>query len=226
MAIDMEMFRELSVLNDIADNELEIILSKLSEVKYKKNSLIFLEGEPGKFFYFIFKGLIKLSKVSNDGQEKIIQILKTNDIIGEVVLFDGGNYPTTAEVIEDCLLGRIKCSDFINIINNNPNIANNFLKVMSIRLRQAQRQIRNLALKDAYGRLASRLFKLSRDHGVENDKGIVIEINLSNQEIAKLVGTSRETVSRILNEFKRKNIIDINQQKITIINMKKLKSWM
>lgn len=220
-----EYLDKIPLFGDLAPEELDSV-SQLARVRnYKKNMIIFMEGEPGEALYFIISGKVKISKTTEDGREQILHILQHGDVFAEVVLIDGGPYPATAEVIEAGQIGMLMNNDVENLIRSNPDIALKLLKILSKRLRLAQRQVRDLALKDTYGRLAGMLLILGKEHGTETDSGIRIELPLSRQELANLIGTTRETVTRILGDFKKYKCIELEKQAIVLIDSDKLKTW-
>jgi CRP/FNR family transcriptional regulator len=186
---------------------------------------IFMEGEPGDAIYFVKKGAIKLFQVLEDGREKILHFVREGEIFAEVLLFQGGPYPATAETLEDTEVGIIRNADMERLLSQHGEMAVKIIKVMSRRLRQAQEHIRDLALKGAYGRLASTLLQLARDYGTPREDGVTIDLNLSQQELASLIGTSRETVARILSDFKRLGAVGVERQRITILSPQKLAGW-
>ncbi len=221
-----DFIRKIPIFVDLSPVEAESVGQLTILRKYRKNMIVFMEGEPGEALFFVLSGKVKISKLTEDGREQILHIVQAGDIFAEVVLIDRGPYPATAEAIEAAQVGILRNDDVENLIRTNPDIALKILKVMSKRLRQAQIQVRDLALKDTYGRLASMLLILAKDHGCPCDSGTRIDISLSRQELANLIGTSRETVTRILSDFKRNKVIDLDKQVIVLLDENKLKSWM
>ncbi|MGI9951160.1 Crp/Fnr family transcriptional regulator [Moorellaceae bacterium AZ2] len=217
--------RQIPLFADLTEEELKKIADLAITKRYRKNMYIFLEGEPGTAFYFVKSGAIKLFQVLEDGREKILHFVREGEIFAEVVLFDGGPYPATAETLEDTEVGCIHNRDMEELLRHNGEIALKIIKVMSRRLRQAQSHIRDLALRGAYGRMASALLQLAEEYGKDKGGKIVIDLSLSQQEMANLIGTSRETVARILAEFRRLGAISIERQRITIVDPEQLKGW-
>lgn len=221
-----EYFAKIPLFHDLSPDELDS-LSQLARIRnYKKNMIVFMEGEPGEALFFVISGKVKISKTTEDGREQILHLLQRGDVFAEVVLIDGGPYPATAEVIEMGQIGMLLNNDVENLVRSNPDIAIKLLKIMSKRLRMAQRQVRDLALKDTYGRLAGMLLMLGKEHGAETPEGVKIELPLSRQELANLIGTTRETVTRILGDFKKYKCIELEKQAILIIDQAKLKTWL
>ncbi|KNZ68610.1 CarD family transcriptional regulator [Thermincola ferriacetica] len=221
-----EIIGNTPIFAGLEENELQQIEDIVVIRNYKKNMIIFMEGEPGEALFFIISGKVKVYKLAEDGREQILHILKEGDVFAEVVFIDKGNYPATAQVLEDSQIGLIRNDDFERLVRENPDIALSLLRVMTYRLRQAQIQIRDIALRDTYGRVASMLLMLAKEHGLTCAEGIKIDLSLSRQELANLIGTTRETVTRVLSDFNKSNIIRLDRQVITILDEKKLRSWM
>lgn len=211
---------------DLAEEDLQMLSEIILTRKYRKGMIIFMEGEPGDGLYFIKSGRVKISKMTDDGREQILHFLQQGDIFAEVTLFDGGSFPATAEVLEDALIGIIRNQDINRLLKNYPDLAIRLLQIMSKKLRRAQMQVRDLALKDTYARAVGMLYKLAKEYGEPCGEGIRITISLSRQELANSIGTSRETVTRILSDLKKNKIIDLDKQEIIVLNEKKLKEWM
>ncbi|WP_366921972.1 Crp/Fnr family transcriptional regulator [Metallumcola ferriviriculae] len=221
-----QVLRQIHVFAGLNDEELDQLAAIVLFRPYRKGMFIFMESEPGDALFFVQQGRIKLSKTLADGREHILHFVGEGQIFAEVLLFDDGPYPATAEVMTDATIGIIRNKDLDIFLRTHPDTSLKILKVMSRRLRKAQMQIRDLALKDTFGRLMSTLVKLAGEYGKETEEGLLIDISLSQQELANMIGASRETVSRSLNDLKKSNVIDFNRQCILIKNMEKLKMWM
>lgn len=220
-----EYLRQISIFSELKSEYLEKIHSISLLRKYGKGRIIFMEGEPGEAFFYVKSGLVKISKLSRDGREHILHILNEGHIFAEVTLFSKTIYPATAEVIEEAEIGMIKNEDLEKVIMENPELSLQLIKYLNRRLEEAHVKIRNLALYDTYGRTAQALVKLAEDYGKKSSKGIELDLNISRQELANLVGTTRETVIRALTTFKKEHSIDIDKNTITIIDLDKIKEW-
>ena len=198
----------------------------IMERTYQKGRIIFVEGEPGEAVFFLKSGRVKISKQSEDGREQILHFIHPGEVFAEVVLFDGGPYPATAEATEDSKIGLIRNSDMERITLENTGIALGMLKIMARRLRMAQKQINELALMDTSRRMASTLLFLAAEQGIACPGGTAIDMSLTNQDLANLIGTSRETANRILGDMRRQKAIQVDKKQIVIIDMKKLKTWL
>ena len=220
-----EYLRKVPFFAGLADSELEMVSGVMIERSYAKGSLLFLEGEPGEALFVINRGRVKISKSSPDGREQILHIYKDGDIFAEVALFDRGPYPATAEATEDTQCWLLRNADMERLLEAQPQLGIKLLRIMSRRLRQAQLLVRDLALQDTYGRLAGLLLRFIRVEGRREEEGIVLELDLTRQEMASMIGTSRETVARILSRFQKEGIIALDKQRITVKDVEKLQDW-
>ena len=221
-----EYLKKIGLFSFLDDQQLSKIDRLIMERNYQKGRIIFVEGEPGEAVYFLREGRVKISKQSDDGREQILHFIHPGEMFAEVVLFDGGDYPATAEAVEDSKIGLIKNLEMERITLDNPGIALGILKIMSRRLRMAQKQINDLALMDTSRRMASTLLFLAAEQGTSCDRGLAIDISLTNQDLASMIGTSRETANRILSDMRRQKALEIDRKQIIITDMKRLKSWL
>lgn len=225
MAGNIEILQSIPLFSLLHKQQLEEVGKSIFERSYQKGRIIFMEGEPGEAIFFIKSGRVKVTKQTKDGREHILHFINPGEVFAEVILFDESTYPATAEVVEDCTVGMIRNADMEKIISNHPDIALALLRIMARRLRIAQNQLIELALMDTTRRAASMLLFLAGEQGIKTDRGIIIDISLTNQDLASLIGTSRETANRILNDFKRQKAIDLKKGQVTILDKYKLRSW-
>ncbi len=223
---NIEALKKVPIFSQLKEEDLDKILSITIHKKYKKGSIIFMEGDKGEAFYFIKSGKIKISKSSKDGKELILNIYGENHVFAEVTIFNDICYPATAEIIEDAVVGVIRNYDLEKLIKSNIELGFNLIKILSKRLFNAQMKLKQIALNDTYSRTADTLIRLSKNVGVERNGQIEFDLDLSRQELANMIGTARETVSRILSRFKKEGSIDISGKKMVIKDIKKLEGWL
>lgn len=223
--INLQALKKISIFSELNESDLQDLNETIIIRKYKKGMVIFVEGEPGDALYFVRKGVVKLTKTMEDGREQILHYVKEGEIFAEVLLFDNGPFPATAQVAEDAEIGIIHNQSIENFLRQHPHLTLQILKVMSKRLRHAQAQIQNLALNNALGRLINTLLKLAQEYGEKTPEGLKINLALGQQDLANMIGSSRETVTRFLSELKKQQIIKINRQSITILDLNRLKKW-
>jgi len=215
---------QLEIFRGLTDSETSLIQQTVTWRRYRKGMFVFLEGEPATGLHFLATGKIKLSKALPDGREKILHFVDSGEIFAEVVLFDDGNYPATATTMEDCQVGILRNADLERIVIQNGQLALKILKVMSKRLRQAQIQNRDLAFQDTYGRLALALASLAEEYGLSKEDGIWLDLPVNQQEIASLIGASRETVARALAEFRKDGLIKTDKRRLCIVDLQGLRN--
>ncbi|MDF2591656.1 MAG: cAMP-binding protein [Clostridia bacterium] len=220
-----DYLKQISVFAQLKEEFLQKI-DDISIVRsYPKGKTIFMEGDSGEAFFYIKSGLVKISKLSSDGREHILHILNEGHVFAEVTLFSSSDYPATAEVLEDAEVGMIKNSALEKLIVETPEISLALIKYLNNRLIEAQNKVRNLALYDTFGRTAQALVKLADDYGKKTKAGTELDLNISRQELANMVGTTRETVIRVLSAFKKEMSIELDKSSIVIKDIEKVKQW-
>lgn len=221
----VDILKNIPAFSSLDSSDLNKINEITIERHFRKGSIIFMEGDPGEAFFFIKSGKVKIFKITPDGRELIFAILSEGDVFAEVTLFNDINYPASAEILEDASLGMIKNKDLEALIGDHSELALPIIKVLSRKLFNSQQKVKELALGDTYMRTAQTLIKLAEAHGKVTDEGIEVKLDISRQELANMIGTARETVSRALSQFKKEGSIDISGKKIIVLNMNKLKGW-
>lgn len=225
MQKNIELLKHIPLFSQLNDKSLEKIASITVEKKYRKGTIIFMEGDPGEAIFFIKSGKVKISKTSSDGRELILNIYGSGDVFAEVTIFNDVKYPATAEVVEDAVIGVMMNRELEELVKGDADLALQIIKILNKRLYMAQMKLKQMALSDTYVRTAQMIIKLAQEHGVEKNGVIEMKLELSRQELANMIGTARETVSRALSQFKKEGSIDISGKKIIVKDMKKLKAW-
>lgn len=215
MKYTREAIPESPLFAGIPEDQLESVQNIVVEKGYEKGEAIFSEGDEGTGFYIVAQGMVKIFKVSLEGKEHILHIFGPYEAFGEVPVFMGKNYPASAEAIQKSTMLFFPRTAFINLIARNPSLSLNMLAVLSMRLRQFAAQIESLSLKEVPGRLASYLMLLSREQG----EAETISLTISKSQLASLLGTIPETLSRILAKMSSRNLIDVNGKEIRLLDM-------
>lgn len=188
---------------------------------YKKGQQIFHENTYPFGLYCISSGKIKIARTGDEGKEQIIRLAKAGDILGYRALLSGDKYSCYAEAIEDSALCFIPKDEFLNLVNKNANVSIGLMKLLSEDLKVAQQKITDLAQKPVRERLAEALLVLKETYGFEGDDA-TLNVVLSREELANIIGTATETTIRLISEFKNDGIIELNGKKIKIIQIGKL----
>ncbi|GAB6139100.1 Crp/Fnr family transcriptional regulator [Halanaerobaculum tunisiense] len=217
------LLKQNSYFAALTDQELDKIKEIMYTQHYQAGEFIFFEGEAGEGLFFVKSGKVKLTKMIENGKEQILNILQSGDMFAEVVLFDEGKYPATAVASEETEVEVISKEDMEKLMKDYPEITIKILRVMSKRLRRAQKRVRNLGLKNTKSRTAGILVYLAKEHGADKYNKLQINLSLTQQDLASLIGSSRETVSRILSEFKAEDLVAVARQRIIIKDLVGLK---
>ena len=200
------------LFNGLAEEQLKQLADIAQEMTFKRNAPIFWENDEGIGFYIVFEGKVKVFKVSAEGKEQILHIYGPGQPIGEVPVFAGRSFPANAQAVEKSRLIFFPRQAFIDLITANPSLALNMLAMLSMRLRQFTVQVENLSLKEVPGRLASYLIFLSEEQESPNQ----VRLPISKGQLASLLGTIPETLSRIFSKMSTQGYIEVNGSDIVL----------
>jgi len=184
---------------------------------YKKGSIIYREGSRLTGFFCVTRGILKIFKTGIDGKEQIIRFAKKGDIIAYRSLLSQELACTTAKVIEEAVLSHIPYQTLLYLIQNNWQFAHHMLQIVCKELREANDYITDIAQKTVRERLAEVLLLLKENFELDNAN--TLQISLTREELANMVGTATESVIRLLSEFKQDQLIDLQGRKIKFINV-------
>lgn len=190
---------------------------------YKKDSTILNENETGSMFFVIISGKVKVSRSSEDGREIILSILNPSDFFGEMAILDGLNRSANVIALENVELFLIQRADFLNLLNENSEIAISLLQELTRRLRASDMKIKSLSLRDAEGKVASVILQLADDIGKIKNGKVEIERLPVQHDLANMAGTSRETISRTINSFAKRGLIELEGSHLRIVDFEKFK---
>ncbi len=214
----------IPLFSSLNDEELNVILRLSFRLKYPKKKIVFIENEEGDKLYIILKGSVKITKISESGEEIILAILHKGDFFGDMSLLDGKPRSATVISIEDSELLLINRYNFEKVLEKHPKIAFKLLIELTSRLRKADELIGNLAFMDVTGRIAGILLQLADEHGQKTDDGILIRSRPTHQAIANMVGASRETVTRVFKQLEDKKYIIMSGKDVTICDKENIKN--
>lgn len=225
MELDKETtyFKQVSFFADLPEEEIQGLSSATKRRNFRSGEVIFHRDDPGQVLYMIKEGKVKICIISPDGQEVSLAVLGKGEYFGEFALLDGLPRSTDAVALERVECYTLQRSDFLNAITKNPRIAILVLEALSKRLRTTDQMVEDLIFLDVYGRVAKKLLELADAHGVKTDEGILIDVRLTQQELASMVGASRESVNKVLGYFTDKNYISTDKHRITIHRINDLK---
>ncbi|MFC1832055.1 Crp/Fnr family transcriptional regulator [Thermodesulfobacteriota bacterium] len=209
-----DIIKSTSLFEGLSGEEVETISKLIFEKKYGKGETIFFEGDEADGFYIVSSGQIKVFKMNPMGKEHILHIFGPGEPVGEVPVFSKQPFPANAEALVKSSTLFFPRKDFVALIENNPSIALNMLAVLSRRLRQFATQIENLSLKEVPARLAGYLLYIAKEQKNEG----VVELPVSKGQLASLLGTIPETLSRIFARMSDEGLIQVEGRSITILD--------
>ncbi|HEX7706649.1 MAG TPA: Crp/Fnr family transcriptional regulator [Thermoanaerobaculia bacterium] len=205
--MQVALFRRFPLFADLDERELAAIAAVAKTRRYSKDDVIFYEDETGDIFYVIREGKVKVTMISPEGKEIILSMLGPGDFFGEMALLDDEPRSATIVATEPVELITIWRNDFLQILADNFVMTRKVLAELSKRLRSASSRIESLATMDVYGRLARFFLDLARESGKTVDNGYVAVTRPTHQSIANMIGTSRETVSRLIHDLMRQGLL-------------------
>ena len=210
-----------SVFCDLSEEDLNTLNLSKGCNTFKKGQVIFNEGSFAHGIFCMNSGKVKIAQAGDEGKEQIVRFAKDGDILGYQTLLSGDKYSCSATAIDDASICFIPKNTFFNLIAKNANLSMEIMKLLAHDLEKAEHKITDLAQKPVRERMAEALLFLKETYGYENDNA-TINVILSREEIANMVGTTRETATRLLSEFKDDNIVELVGKKIKILNHQKL----
>lgn len=210
-----------SVFCDLPPEEINTLsISKGCNI-FPKGQTVFYEGAFPHGLFCINSGKVKISQLGPEGKEQIVRLCKEGDILGYCALLSGDKYSCSATAIDESSICFIPRNVLINIMERNTNLSKTMLKLLAFDLKKAEHKITNIAQVPVRERLAEALLFLKETYGFENDES-TLNVILSREEIANIVGTATETVIRLLSEFRQDKIIELTGKKIKILNLRQL----
>ncbi|HVR69249.1 MAG TPA: Crp/Fnr family transcriptional regulator [Vicinamibacteria bacterium] len=213
---ELELLRSVPIFSELTEADFASLAKVANRRRYPKDSVVFFENEQGDFFFMILEGRIKVTILGDDGREVILTLLAAGDFFGEMALLDNEPRSATAIAVEDSELLSLHRHDFQNVLTDNRSITVGLIKVLTARLRRANHQISTLALLDVYGRVARVIVDMAREEGRRLKDGRIAFRRATHQEIANRIGTTRETVTRMLKDLERQGMIHIEGREIVV----------
>ncbi len=205
---------ELPLFKGLPREQLEEVTDIVTDQTFARAQMIFSEGDDAAGFYVVISGRVKVFKLSSEGKEQILHIFGPGEPFGEVPMFAGEHFPANAQAIENSRIFFFARKDFMSLIKREPSLAMNMLATLSRLLRQMTRLIEDLSLKEVPGRLAAYLLYLSAG----KDSSDTVELDIAKGQLASLLGTIPETLSRMLNKMSSQGLIEVQGRRIILLD--------
>ena len=196
--------------------------ASMVESRVPRGDAIFTEGEPGDRMYVILNGKVKLGQTSTDGRESLLAVLGPGEVFGELSLFDPGPRTATATAVTDVVVIGLGHDNLRPWLAGRPEVAESLLQALAQRLRRTNETLADLVFSDVPGRVAKLLLELADKFGQPGPDGILVHHDLTQEELAQLVGASRETVNKALADFTQRGWIVVDQREVVLVDMERL----
>jgi len=209
--VDASLLRDVPLFQGLSDAEIRSIAAHAVVRSVARNTVLLREGEPPVSLYVVRRGRVRVSVSGEDGRELVLTMLGPRELFGELALIDGEPRSATVMATDDSEIAVVSRADFTECLRKNPDIAIKLLKGLALRVRELNEKVKGFAMLDVQGRVEHLLQRLA----LERDGQLVTD-PITQQEIANMVGASREMVSRIINQMRSDGVIEINGRAITV----------
>ena len=210
--------QEMPVLSSLPQSDWEKVKDLFVEKHFGKDEYIFFEGDPSSWLGVILEGRVKMIKHSEAGKDVVLDVMSPGEMVGEVAALDGSPYPATAQAMEPTVVASIYRDDFLRLLKQYPALALRVIEETGRRLREAQETIKSMAVERVERRIARILLKLAATTGSSSEDGIIIELPLTRQDIAEMVGTTVETAIRTMSKFRKRGLVQTKRGRVIILD--------
>jgi len=207
----------------MSPEEREELRGMMSQTTLRRGEVLFNEADSGDRLYILLTGKVKLGHTSVDGRENLLAVLGPGEIVGELTLFDPGPRSATATAVATTELLALEHNQLMGFIDSHPTLAKDMLRALAVRLRLTNTALADLVFSDVPGRVAKALLDLAERFGAPTEDGIHVPHDLTQEELAQLVGASRETINKSLAEFSSRGWIRLEGRAVTLIDVERLK---
>lgn len=218
----VDLLRKVSLFNQLPDADLAKLAGHLRQRQFRKNTILFHKDQPGDTLYIVETGHIRVFLPTATGEELTVDIAGPGDVVGELALLDGRPRSASAQTLEDTTVQILSREDFQQHLTTAPRLAASLLALLSSRLRQITEYAESLAFLDIHGRVAWALLQLAGKHGVDH-QGVEIDFDMTQTELASMVGATRERVNRALASFRAQGLVEMRGRKIALLDTIRLR---
>jgi CRP/FNR family transcriptional regulator, cyclic AMP receptor protein len=212
-----QLLADVSLFSTLLDDERTELLGRLRRRRYRKGEMVFLRGDLGRDLYLIESGTVKICLAMSDGKEITLAMLGPGEFFGELALLDGEPRSSDAVTMEPSSFLLLERSEFLQFVEEHPRVAHRVMEVLSRRLRDNNQLVQDAAFYDIAARLARVILRLAETVGQADGAGVVISRRLTQNELAGMVGTTRESVNKWLMEYERQGLIERHNGLIRVL---------
>lgn len=220
--MDPDVLKQAPLFRGLDREATDALSQSMSSIRLSRGAILFHEGDTGNQLYVVVSGKIKLGRTGSTGRENLLEVLGPGQMFGELSVFDPGPRSTTATAVTAAELRCLEHDDLVTWLKEYPQVAQGILAQLARRLRHANDVSSDLVFSDVPGRVAKALVDLSRRFGEERAEGLLVHHDLTQEELAQLVGASRETVNKALADFAARGWIRLEPRSVTILDMERV----
>ena len=220
--MDPEVLKKAPLFAGLEDEAATALSSAMGKLHLNKGDVLFHEGDTEDRLYIVVSGKIKLGRTGSAGRENLLAVLGPGQMFGELSVFDPGPRSTTATAVTACELRTLEHDELLPWLTDRPEVAQGLLSQLAARLRRANDVVADLVFSDVPGRVAKQLLELAQRFGDKRDDGMHVHHDLTQEELAQLVGASRETVNKALADFAARGWIRLEPRSVTILDVERV----
>jgi len=217
------VLRRAPLFDALDDEGARTLRRQMSEVKLSRGEHLFMEGDDGDAMYVVIEGKMKLTRAAADGRENLLSVVGPGEMFGELSLFDPRPRTSSASAVTDAALASLKHEALIPLLRERPEVSLHMLRQLARRLRRANDVNADLVFTDVPGRVAKNLLDLAERFGNQESDGLHVHHDLTQEELAQLVGASRETVNKALADFAARGWLQISARSVLILDQERLR---
>lgn len=216
--LDVRALHQINLFEGLTENELQSICQAGRLSRVEQDAFFFHQGDPAERWYILTQGQVKMTQTGPEGQQVLVRMVAPYGEFGSVALLTGLTYPLSAQAAEDCLALTWDKTIITTLLSSYPGLAMNALRLMAERFRELQERYRELATERVEQRVVRALLRLERQAGRRLERGTLIDLSLSRQDLAEMTGTTLYTVSRILSQWEQQGLIKTGREKVVILD--------
>ncbi len=221
--MDPDVLKQAPLFQGLDDEAAAALSAAMTTIRLDKGAVLFREGDTGARLYVVLSGKIKLGRSGSAGRENLLAVLGPGQMFGELSIFDPGPRSTTATAVTRCEMRSLDQPELFRWLTGRPEVARGMLAQLAGRLRRANDVAADLVFSDVPGRVAKALLELASRFGDTRDDGVHVNHDLTQEELAQLVGASRETVNKALADFAARGWIRLEPRSVTLIDVDRVK---
>jgi len=216
--------KNINLFHGMSEEQMKMVEQRTVMKEVRRREVLYLPGDAGDRIYLLKRGVVKISALQEDGREVLLALLHKGEVFGEEAVLEDAPRDHLAEAYEDALICIITRQDFMDMLRSHPEMVFKITKLIGLRLKTFRNRVENLLYKGASQRLASTLLELAREHGVSDAQGTLVPLKLSQQDLANLIGVTRESVNLALSDFRRQGLVVLEGRALRLPRPKDLEA--